>query len=367
MPIIQKHQLSDAIMGFLKSAPCIWLLTYVIAIISGLVASYLHFPLPWMLGPLLAIACLCVFGVNLQAPDAGRYTGQWLIAIAIGLTFSPMVVEEIIRDLPFIAIVCLGSLLMLGFGTWFLWRIFKIPMRTAFFCAALGGASEMTTLADRHHQRADLVAAAHSLRLFIVLCIVPILFQIWGTPGDFELNTLNRSFSLQGAIILFLGAIFGVFIFKFLNLPNAFLLGPLLMVSAMATFAVELTAWPKELSNAAQLLLGTSLGVRFTKKFIAHAKNLAIGTSLYTLLCTCFSFLLALLIEHLSDLDLETLILSNVPGGMAEMGITAAVFKLNVPAVTIFHIFRMVFVILTAEWIFKRILVRFDRPQSLTE
>ena len=135
----------------------------------------------------------------------------------------------------------------------------------------------------------------------------------------------------------------------------------------MATFAVELTAWPKLLSNMAQLLLGTSLGVRFTKKFILHAKNLAVGTSLYTLLCTCFSFLLALLIEHLSDLDLESLILSNVPGGMAEMGITAKVFKLNVPVVTIFHIFRMVFVILTAEWIFKRILVRFDRPQSKTE
>jgi len=367
MSIIQKHQPRDAIMGFLKSAPCIWLLTYVIAIISGFVASYLHFPLPWMLGPLLVIAGLCVFGVNLQAPVAGRFTGQWLIGIAIGLTFSPMVVKEIIRDFPFIVLVCLGSLLMLGFGTWFLWRIFKIPMGTAFFCAALGGASEMTTLADRHHQRADLVAAAHSLRLLIVLCIVPILFQIWGTPGDFELNTLNRSFSLQGAVILFLGSLLGVLIFRVLNLPNAFLLGPLLAVAAMATFAVELTAWPKLLSNMAQLLLGTSLGVRFTKKFILHAKNLAVGTSLYTLLCTCFSFLLALLIEHLSDLDLESLILSNVPGGMAEMGITAKVFKLNVPVVTIFHIFRMVFVILTAEWIFKRILVRFDRPQSKTE
>jgi membrane AbrB-like protein len=367
MTNIQKPKLRDAIQGVLKSPTCIWLLTYSIAIISGYAASYLNIPLPWMLGPLLVIAFLCVFGVDLQAPAAGRYTGQWLIATAIGLTFSPMVVQELIRDFPFIVLVCFGSLLMLGFGTWFLWRIFKIPMGTAFFSAALGGASEMTTLADRHHQRADLVAAAHSLRLLIVLCVVPILFQIWGTPGDFELNTMNRSFSLQGAITLFLGSLFGILIFRFLNLPNGFLLGPLLMVAAMATFDIELTAWPKPLSNAAQLLLGTSLGVRFSKKFIAHAKNLVVGTSLYTLICTCFSFLLAILIEHLSDLDLETLILSNVPGGMAEMGITAKVFQLNVPVVTIFHIFRMVFVILTAEWIYKRILVRFDRPHSKKE
>ncbi|MEY3753624.1 MAG: hypothetical protein RLY27_205, partial [Pseudomonadota bacterium] len=234
-------------------------------------------------------------------------------------------------------------------------------------CAALGGASEMTNLADRHHQRADLVAAAHSLRLLIVLCIVPLLFQIWGTPGDFELNALNRNFSIQGCGLLLLGSLCGVLLFRFLNLPNAFLLGPLLVVALMATFAIELTSWPKVLSNLAQLLLGTALGVRFTKEFIAHAKNLAIGTSVYTIICICFSVLFALLIQQLSDLDVESLILSNVPGGMAEMGITAKVFKLNVPAVTIFHIFRMVFVILTAELIFKNILVRFDRQPEKSQ
>ena len=344
-----------------KSSWLQWLLTYVIAIISGYVASYLNFPLPWMLGPLLVVALLCVLGFNLQAPVAGRFTGQWLIGIAIGLTFSPLFVKEIVRDFPFIILVCLGSLLLLSFGTWLLWRIFKIPMQTAFFCAALGGAAEMTNLADRHHQRADLVAAAHSLRLLIVLCIVPLLFQIWGTPGDFELNALNRNFSIQGIGLLLLGSLCGVLFFRFLNLPNAFLLGPLLVVALMAIFAIELTSWPKFLSNLAQLLLGTALGVRFTKEFIAHAKNLAIGISVYTVICICFSVILALLIQQLSDLDIESLILSNVPGGMAEMGITAKVFKLNVPAVTIFHIFRMVFVILTVELIFKYILVRFDR------
>jgi len=228
------------------------LLTYVIAIISGYAASYLNFPLPWMLGPLLVVALLCVLGFNLRVPVAGRYTGQWLIGIAIGLTFSPLVVKEIVRDFPFIILVCLGSLLLLSFGTWLLWRIFKIPMRTAFFCAALGGASEMTNLADRHHQRADLVAAAHSLRLLIVLCTVPLLFQIWGTPGDFELNALNRNFSIQGCGLLLLGSFCGVLLFRFLNLPNAFLLGPLLVVALMATCAIELTSWPKFLSNVAQ-------------------------------------------------------------------------------------------------------------------
>ena len=39
---------------------------------------------------------------------------------------------------------------------------------TSYFAGAIGGASEMTLLAERAGARTDLVAAAHSLRLLIV-------------------------------------------------------------------------------------------------------------------------------------------------------------------------------------------------------
>ena len=39
---------------------------------------------------------------------------------------------------------------------------------TTYFAGAIGGASEMTLLAEREGGRTDLVAAAHSLRLLIV-------------------------------------------------------------------------------------------------------------------------------------------------------------------------------------------------------
>ena len=44
-----------------------------------------------------------------------------------------------------------------------------------------GGASEMVVLANRHQAEAASVAAAHSLRLLLVVLIVPALFT-WGLP-----------------------------------------------------------------------------------------------------------------------------------------------------------------------------------------
>jgi uncharacterized membrane protein AbrB (regulator of aidB expression) len=48
---------------------------------------------------------------------------------------------------------------------------------TSYFAGAIGGASEMTLLSEREGARTDLVAAAHSLRLLIVVLVIPFAFS----------------------------------------------------------------------------------------------------------------------------------------------------------------------------------------------
>ena len=318
-----------------------------------------------MLGPLVSIALLSAIGVPLKTPRIGRSIGQWMIGIAIGLYFTPLAVSELKHDIPFILLACLMSTILLAFGTWMLWRFFHIPLRTAFFASALGGASEMTVLAERHNQRADLVAAAHSLRLLLILLVIPLLFKIWGEPGNLDLSKHAIPVSAQGICILLGISALGIALFHRLNLPNAFLLGPLLVSGTLTAFGVELSSWPKILSLCAQTLIGVGLGVRFTRDFILHAKNLALGISIYTFIAGSMSIVFALVITKFSGLDIESLILSTVPGGMAEMGITANVLHLNVTAVTVFHIIRMAFVILSAELFFHQVLGRLERKFDL--
>jgi uncharacterized membrane protein AbrB (regulator of aidB expression) len=56
----------------------------------------------------------------------------------------------------------------------------------------------------------------------------------------------------------------------------------------------------------------------------------------------------ALVVARLWGLHPATALLGTVPGGMAEMCITAKVLELGVPVVTAFHVTRMAAVVLLA-------------------
>ena len=112
---------------------------------------------------------------------------------------------------------------------------------------------------------------------------------------------------------------------------------------------VTLSALPQGLSNAAQLLIGISLGVRFTRGFVHMAPrwlaSVALATVAMIVLCAGLAWLLA----QVTHLHWATLLLGTSPGGIAEMAITAKVLQLGVPVVTAFHVTRLAAVLLLAE------------------
>src|SRR5258707_12491210 len=67
----------------------------VICAASGALFSAAHAPLPWMLGPLLAMAVGKFLGAELAAPRGGRAAGQLIIACALGLYFTPAIAGEV--------------------------------------------------------------------------------------------------------------------------------------------------------------------------------------------------------------------------------------------------------------------------------
>ncbi|MEO7403022.1 MAG: AbrB family transcriptional regulator, partial [Burkholderiales bacterium] len=61
----------------------------------GALFNGLHSPLPWMIGPLVAMAAFRFGGVDLRAPPGAGPTGQLLIGTALGLFFTPVVAREV--------------------------------------------------------------------------------------------------------------------------------------------------------------------------------------------------------------------------------------------------------------------------------
>jgi membrane AbrB-like protein len=211
----------------------------------------------------------------------------------------------------------------------------------------------MTLLAEREHARTDLVASAHTLRVLIVTVTVPFAVKWIGWHGLDITPPHNYQFSVMGFFTLALLTGFGAVAMKILGRSNAWFIGSLIVSIALAINEVELSSVPSWLTNAAQIVIGISLGVRFRPEFIHSAPrwlfSVAIGTFAMMAMCALASFGLS----NLISLPVATIILASAPGGIAEMAITAKVMQLGVAIVTALQACRIIAVLFLAEPLYR--------------
>ena len=329
--------------------------TLLLALFAAGVCLALHLPLPWMIGPLLAVSLASIAGAPTASHTPLRNIGQWVIGTALGLYFTPQVVVLIGGVWWAIVAAIVWALAMGGaFGLWLhrlhAPRMAHVPehsMRaTAYFSGAIVGASEMTLLAERAGARTDLVAAAHSLRVVLVTILVPVAMQ-WSGMHGLELNASTvREVHGGGLALLAVATGAGAFAMRAVGRSNPWFMGPLLVAMAFTVADLRLSAVPQWLSNAAQLVIAVSLGARFSREFLQTAPRwlatVALGTLGLIAACGLFAWGLA----AGTGLHPATLILGTSPGGIAEMSITAKVLQLGVPVVTAFQVCRLVAVLL---------------------
>lgn len=338
-------------------------LTLCLALLAALLCVWLGTPLPWMLGPLLATAGATILRAPTESPVPLRNAAQCTIGAALGLYFTPQVMA-LVASLWWA--IGLSVFWTLGIGWMFGAFLHRrhaqrqpgFSRATSYFSGSIGGASEMTLLAERANGQTDLVAAAHSMRILIVTILIPFGMQFSGLQGLDLLTTGAREVNWGGLAVLGLLAAAGALALARLDQANPWFLGALLVSMGVTMTGVELSAMPKELSNAAQLVIGVSLGVRFTPAFVHTAPrwllSAAWGTVLMIVACAGFAWLLAMG----TGLHPATLVLGTAPGGIAEMSITAKVLQLGVPVVTAFQVCRLIAVLLLVgpmyRWLYQR-------------
>lgn len=313
-----------------------------LATLAGGLAAQLRVPLPWLVGPMFTIAILRMAGARLEGPPGGRQVGQWAIGTALGLYFTPAVLAELSRHAATIGLIAASAVAVGLLGALLLRQWTDVSPATAFFAALPGGASEMVVLAERQGGAVDRVAAAHALRVMLVISIVPFVLVHWSHGGTEVFRPLATAVDGWRLCILFAISLAGVFLFGALRIANAWVLGPLACAGALTAVGQPLSGMPPALVNGGQLLLGIALGSRFSPSFFRAAPVFlgvsALATGLALLLSGGFVWLLA----HLVTVPLPSLALAASPGGMAEMSVTAKVMHLSVPLVTATHVLRVV-------------------------
>ena len=335
---------------------------------------WLGTPIPWMLGPLLITALASMAGAPTRSSNVLRNSGQWVIGTALGLYFTPQVSALVLAQWWAIAVAVVWALALGGlFGLWLQRQhgaeLAHLPPRallaTTYFSGSIGGASEMTLLADRHGARTDLVAAAHSMRLVMVVIAVPFGMQWaqhqWGLTVDASLLPGPRLAQWPGLLWLGLITAAGGWVMLKLGRTNPWFMGSLLASMAVTLLGWEWSAVPNALSNAAQLVIGVSLGIRFRREFVKTAPGWLLSVAWGSLVMMGASALFGMALAWGTGLHPATLILGTAPGGITEMAITAKVLQLGVPVVTAFQVCRLVAVLLIVGPLFQGMVRRWAR------
>ncbi|GAB3647973.1 AbrB family transcriptional regulator [Ramlibacter alkalitolerans] len=337
--------------------------TLLLALAAALACAWLRTPLPWMIGPLLATSLASILGAPTHSWPPLRNAGQWVIAAALGLYFTPQV-SALVASLWWAIVLAVAWALGLGwaFGRWLHARHApriagdaRTRWATTYFAGAIGGASEMTLLAERENGRSDLVAAAHTVRLIIVTLLIPPAILYSGLHGLDSTVPGARAVHLPGLAALAAATALGAWLMARTGRANPWFMGALVVSMGLTMAGIELSALPNGATNVAQLVIGVSLGVRFRREFLRAAPlwllDVALGTLGMIVLCAGFAWLLA----WGTKLHVATLVLGTSPGGIAEMAITAKVLQLGVPVVTAFQVCRLVAVLVLVEPLYRRV------------
>ena len=322
--------------------------------LAGYACALLHTPIPWMLGPLFGLAFLRVAGVDIAAPPSTRYFGQWIIGSALGLYFTPYVLGQV-GDLWWLLVAGALFAIALGYISGVaLARLAQVDKTTGIFASVPGGASEMAVLGERFGGRMDRIVTAQSLRILIVVAIVPASIMALGVHGADPYVQGAKVFDGGGFALLMALTFAGGLVFLWLRMPNAFVLGALAVAIPLTAMQIDLSLLPPLVSNIGQWLLGCALGSRFQPDFLRGAHRFVGAVALTVVLSIVLSAAFGVAVAWAAGVPPVSLVLGTAPGGMAEMCITAKVLQLGVPLVTAFHITRMVVILLATPLVFVR-------------
>ncbi|MCB1355554.1 MAG: AbrB family transcriptional regulator, partial [Maritimibacter sp.] len=240
--------------------------------VTGVLFQRLGTPLPYMLGSLFASALAVAFAQR-HFPEGYAFPMKFrmlfvgVIGAMIGARLIPDVAALLPRMLVSIPAVLVFVLAAHALNYLILRRVGGYDRPTAYYAGSPGGLFESILFGEEAGADLRLLTLMQFLRIISVVTLVPVAMSIWeghpvGSAAGVDIGGGEAALAwVPGVLAL---ALAGVWIGLRLKLPAGQLIGPLVLVGALSVTGLVEIAAPGWLIAVAQVVLGTSLGVRFT-------------------------------------------------------------------------------------------------------
>ena len=327
----------------------------IIGLAGGIVANAINFPLAWMLGPMVANLIASLLRAKVAVPMNIRTVMLSIIGVYLGTAFRPGLIDNaalwpvsLIAVLAYVPVVTL--IVMVYYR-----RVAGFDRITSVFASAPGGLTTLTILGAAAGGNEQKIALVHSLRVMLLVFSIPLIIAVVTgivpasaqVDGALEL-TRNETFLLLGAALL------GPLIALKMNMPSPWMTGAMFAVAALYMTGNVQGMPPGWLLNVALVVLGSSIGSRFSGVSLQALAKLAVHGMVAVTLIILFSALAAYAVSSLTGLDFLAVMLAFAPGGVAEMSLIAVALDVDPGFVALHHLARIFEILLLAPFVARR-------------
>ncbi len=335
-----------------------------LALLAGSIAlvvplELLGFPAAFLLGPMLAAIVLGTSGARVRMPRAVFVFAQAVVGCMMARALPPAIFAELAKDWP-VFVIGIVSVVAVAAGLGILLtRLRVLPGTTAIWGSAPGAASAMVIMSEAFGADARLVAFMVYLRVALVAVLASVVGRLF-MPADGALPAKDwfaPVATMPFAATLALIAV-SLVLARITRLPAGGIILPMVLGTLLQNFVGLQIELPPLLLAAAFVLVGWTIGLRFTRDILLHAWRAlpAVVGSLVALIASCAVF--AFLLVWLAGVDPLTAYLATSPGGADSVAIIAAGSDADVPFVMAMQAGRMLVVLLTGPWLARYIATR---------
>ena len=333
----------------------------VLGFLGGALFYFLNIPLAWMMGAMIFVTIGALIGIPVEIPNRLRALFISILGVMLGSAFTPELLGQSTQFGIAFAIQILYMFLA-GIIAFFIFRyIGKYDRVTSYFSCTPGGLSEMTLSGEYYGGDTRIISINHSVRILIIVTLIPLYFKFFeGVQVNTNSNISIEVWNILDILLLSSCIVVGYPIATKLKLPAAPLIGPMILSALIHSLGFTDANVPELLISISQLVVGTSLGCRFTER-ISFKKMVFI---IFIAIISAISMIiLAIILTYLSvnilPIKSSILFLSIAPGGLAEMSLIALALGTGTAFVTVMHFFRVCIVMLFGAIIYKVTLNKF--------
>ncbi|WP_346299653.1 AbrB family transcriptional regulator [Halomonas sp. BM-2019] len=309
-------------------------------------------PLAWLVGPILGNLLLLAGGRKVWIPGPLRAFSLGVIGLVMGGLVTPDLVDRLMHWHLSVLILVAGVIVStLVVARWYRHCGFDAP--SAWLSAMPGGMAAMVAIAESAGGNLQRVSIAQSLRVLIVICVLPPLFVLFGREGEGAVMAVTEGGGFGNPWMLLMIPLLVPLGIR-LGISAAPMLVPLVFSAALSATDLARFEVPAWTMNLALLFLGCSIGA----KFGAFSLRALVANTRVTLVATLMAIgilaVFAEMIHRATGIGREVALLALAPGGMAEMSALAVVLGLDPLFVAFHQLLRVIGLMLIAPFILRR-------------